>query len=218
MLSAGNDIVSFAEIDPVRTKQAAFYKKILTDWEVIQYQKLADTIAAFEVYVWLLWSVKEAAFKFLRRLNSQIVFSPSKFIVGDIKSLEISAFKSLGFDETKNALNKTTWHGHITVDKTELMYFSVIGVDYVHSIIHQVHNSGESYAGVKHITDTSAQNQSSEVRKLCLDQLRQLMPGIQFNINKSEQGVPFIYNIDEKVTYPVSFSHHGHFVAYSFVI
>ncbi len=218
MISAGNDIVSFAETDPVRTIQPAFYKKILTDWEVIQYQKLESNIVAFDAYVWLLWSVKEAAFKFLRRQNAKMVFSPTKFIIGDIKSVETMGLKSLDSDKVEDANTKSSWQGRITFHNTELTFFSAIGDGYVHSVVHQVHYSGQSYSAVEQIADSSAQNQSSEVRELCLDNLRRLKPAARFSIIKSEQGVPSIYNIEENLTYPVSFSHHGHFVACAFVI
>jgi hypothetical protein len=145
------------------------------------------------------------------------VFSPSKFIVGDIQLLVPSGFKHPVFDQVQGADN-TTWQGNITVNNINLTYFSYVDTHYVHSVIHPVHNSAEIYSGVKQIAEASTQNQSSEVRDLCLDKVEQLKPGTRFYFTKSEQGVPSIYNIDEDLSYPVSFSHHGHFVACSFLM
>src|ERR1700742_5173867 len=79
--STGNDIVALKAIDVARTHLPNFYSKILTPPEKSIYDDKVKDGLPFELFVWLLWSIKESAYKFLQRNNPSLVFSPSKIII-----------------------------------------------------------------------------------------------------------------------------------------
>lgn len=216
MISAGNDIISLAEINPVRTKQPAFYKKFLTDTEVVQYKTIPGNLISFEHYVWLIWSAKEAAFKYLNRLNPQLTFSPSKFLVIRLNYPE----KAEGWFDLDNTHQETsyTFRGEIYGSETQLTFESSLCPDHIHTVISSSGTTGKISWDVREIADSSSKSQSDEVRKLCLGRLSLIRFGTRFKIIKSDYGVPSIYDVDNGFTYPVSLSHHGNFVAYSFTI
>ena len=68
MISTGNDIVALGLINKQRTCEPRFYSKILSASEQALYHQSEFTALPFEHYVWLLWSVKESTYKFLKRL------------------------------------------------------------------------------------------------------------------------------------------------------
>src|ERR1700740_2467205 len=87
MISAGNDVVSLAAIDITRTNQHKFYSKILSDSEIPLYNEFSLAQIPFEHFVWLLWSIKESAYKFLQRNNPGLIFTPVKFVVNDLQTI-----------------------------------------------------------------------------------------------------------------------------------
>ncbi|WP_374951577.1 4'-phosphopantetheinyl transferase superfamily protein [Mucilaginibacter sp.] len=202
MISAGNDIVSFAETNPVRTKQPAFYKKFLTDAEVKRYHLLPTGAMLFEHYVWLLWSAKEAAFKFLQRHNPLLVFSPSRFIVDNI----IAPTKADG------------WIGSVTYTNIKFGFHSVLNNDFVHTVIDLSTENTTPYRAEKRIATSTLADQSSSVRAFCLDQIATLFPEDDFKILKTPDGIPVLRSESSGLSYPLSLSHHGNYIAYSFCI
>jgi phosphopantetheinyl transferase (holo-ACP synthase) len=218
MISAGNDIVSIAAINTVRTKQPAFYKKILSETEIAQYHAAYSEIIPFEVYVWLLWSIKESAFKYLQRLDPELVFSPTRFIVSDLRKPEQSLTKSFGSSqlETTGLDDEVAWTGLISHEANVLYSQSVIYPDLIHSIVNHSKSFQNVYWGIKTITNTQPANQSAAVRTFILDKLGTLFSTKKLRIDKSEFGFPVISDSQNQMPLPVSLSHHEHFVAYSF--
>jgi len=71
MTRGGNDIVSLQAINRTRTRQPRFYSKILADSELTLYKEGGFAAIPFEIFVWLCWSIKESAFKYLHTLFSR---------------------------------------------------------------------------------------------------------------------------------------------------
>ncbi len=88
MKSAGNDIVALRCIDIQRTGQFRFYSKILSTSEQTLYHQPLLADMPFENYVWLLWSVKESVYKFLKRSIPDLIFSPTKICIQEIRYLQ----------------------------------------------------------------------------------------------------------------------------------
>jgi phosphopantetheinyl transferase (holo-ACP synthase) len=218
MISAGNDIVSIAAINTVRTQQPAFYKKILSETEITQYNQAYSDIISFEVYVWLLWSIKESAYKYLQRLNPELIFSPTRFIVSNlwkpkqplIESFGSSQLEAVGFDDER------TWTGLITCGNNTLHSRSVLYPDVIHSIVNHENMFKNVYWGIKTINNTSPAIQSAVVRTFVLDKLNNLFSTKKLRVDKSKYGYPVIFDGQNQIQLPVSLSHHEHFVAYSF--
>src|ERR1700744_5931472 len=81
MTSTGNDLVFLPATQPERTILPRFYSIILNALEVEDYQYLASSTLPFDHYVWLCWSIKESAFKYLKRGSPDLVFAPLKIAV-----------------------------------------------------------------------------------------------------------------------------------------
>ena len=218
MISAGNDIVSIAAINTVRTKQPAFYKKILSETEINQYQAAYSEIIPFEIYTWLLWSIKESAYKYLQRLNPELIFSPTRFVVSDLRrpkrqlteSFGSSQLEAIGFDEER------AWTGLITCGNNILYSRSVLYPNVIHSVVNYEDTFKKVYSGIKTITNTSSANQSATVRTFILDKLSSLFSTKKLRVDKSKRGIPVISDGENQMQLPVSLSHHEHFIAYSF--
>ncbi|MDB5287680.1 MAG: hypothetical protein JWR05_2629 [Mucilaginibacter sp.] len=218
MISAGNDIVSIAAINTVRTKQPAFYKKILSETEIAQHQAAYAEIIPFEVYVWLLWSIKESAYKYLQRLNPELIFSPTRFVVSDLRVPEKPITESFGLSQLEaiELDNESAWTGLITYGDNILYSQSVLYPDVIHSIVNHENTFKNVYRGIKTITNTSSSNQSATVRTFILDKLNSFFSTKKLQVDKSKHGIPVISDGENQMQLPVSLSHHEHFVAYSF--
>src|ERR1700761_9130738 len=121
MTSTGNDIVALKAINIARTKQPNFYSKILSVSEKDLYDQPFSDKIPFENFVWLCWSIKESAYKFLDRIVPDRVFSPTRTIVSSIElptHLVLSEFdgqaEGCGFD------NKTAYKGIVSIDDQKL--------------------------------------------------------------------------------------------------
>jgi len=219
MVSIGNDIVSLADINVVRTQEPVFYKKILAETEILHYQQEYNLLISFVSYVWLLWSIKESAYKFLQRFDPELLFSPTKFVVSDLvcplkplpQQFDNSIIEKKGFGEMAVYLSRVT-HG-----KNTLWSGSTLYPDMVHSIVNHTESFESVNWGVKTIQSTDAKSQSEAVRAFLLNKLKVVFVGKPLQVSKSKHGVPMVLNEQKQLPVTVSFSHHKHFIAYSFI-
>jgi phosphopantetheinyl transferase (holo-ACP synthase) len=218
MISAGNDIVSFAATNPERTKQPQFYNKILNQTETVKYEELYSTLLPFEVYIWLLWSVKEAAYKYLKRLDAGLVFSPTKFIIDQllqpacplVKNFGEIPIEGAGFDNSK------TWAGVVNYGSHTLYFRSLLYSEMVHSVVNHSGCFDDVHWGIQTIHNTESSNQSEAVRVFLLERLQSNFTGRILEVGKDPQDIPVALVDQGKIQLPVSFSHHGQFVGYCF--
>jgi phosphopantetheinyl transferase (holo-ACP synthase) len=219
MLSTGNDIVSIAAINVTRTQDPVFYQRILSQTEILQYQQHYSLLIPFTNYVWLLWSIKESAYKYLQRFDPELLFSPTKFVVNELicpvsslsNPFKRSIVEQMGFDDT------TVHAARVTHGDNMLWSRSSFYPDMVHSVVNGSENFDQVNWGIKTISSTNAKSQSEAVRAFLLSKLQTAFNGKQMQIGKSEHGVPIILYKQEEMLLPISFSHHKHFVAYSFI-
>ncbi|MGZ3776836.1 MAG: 4'-phosphopantetheinyl transferase family protein [Mucilaginibacter sp.] len=198
MTSAGNDIVALSAINVARTKQPNFYSRIISSAENAFYQSELQNKLPFEHFVWLAWSVKESAYKYLKRFDNGLIFSPSKMRVVGLKPMA-------------EYLEGTVQFGD------QLLYFqSSINRDFIFSIVNDKADFSETYWDIKQIDTTDPAVQSGAVREFLLEKLGELFPDNNLQIAKNPYGWPVIINEEDELPIPASFTHHGHFVAYSF--
>ncbi|HWZ04661.1 MAG TPA: 4'-phosphopantetheinyl transferase superfamily protein [Mucilaginibacter sp.] len=218
MLSTGNDIVSLNAINITRSKQPGFYSKILCDTEKALYRESETALMPFENYVWLLWSIKESAYKYLRRIQPGLVFSPTKFVVNQLQipsgyaatSFEVKETEGRGFDS--NAVFKSTiTFGAYTLYSRSLMYRELIV-----SVVNGDEDFENTGWGIKLINKSDPEYQSNAVRAFLVNRLNKLFHLDGLMIGKSMHGVPIVLKGDVEVVLSVSLSHHDKMVAYSF--
>lgn len=218
MISIGNDIISLNDIDIIRTKQSKFYSKILTGAEIELYEEQATGRLPFEIYTWLYWSVKESAYKYLQRITPLLLFSPSKFIVNH---LQYPLVNRIMVDQTQltqgcGFKDEAVYETIINYGENKLYGSSLINQDFIFSVVHSNQNFDKICWGVKLIDNPGTEHQSAAVRKFAIEKLRIYFKTVNISIDKSPYGYPTVIKDDKEVKIPLSLSHHGHRVAYSF--
>lgn len=217
MISTGNDIVCMSATDIPRTKQSKFYSRILSPSEQALYNQAANTFIPFEYYVWLLWSIKESAFKYLQRINPLLVFSPTKFVV---IRLDIPAGFLMetfsGTSITQTGFDSAAVEGVIICAGHELSSRSMVYQDVMVSVVNNNEDFDNICWGIKLIDDINPETQSVEVRSFAMGAIRQHCDGKPIAIRKNPDGIPLLSFDEGKTVLPISLSHHGAFVGFSF--
>jgi phosphopantetheinyl transferase (holo-ACP synthase) len=202
MISVGNDIIALDMIDAGRTIQPVFYSKILDPVEASRYSEEKFPALPFEQYVWLLWSIKEAVYKCIKRQNPELRFSPPKIIVKelDVPADPSAAYRSLVyFNSIPFCAESRVNDKFISTLATNDTGFSRICWE------------------VRQIEETDPESQSHRVRSVLLDRLQSFFPGDQLQIEKADAGYPVLVRNSTPTNMPISFSHHHNLVFYSFI-
>ncbi len=211
MISAGNDIVALNAIDKQRTDQAAFYSKFITPSELALYNK---PDISFENFVWLLWSVKESVYKYLKRGDANLVFSPSKIKIQQIDVSDGFSNCPLQIGESIDLL----YSGQALFGSNQLYFQSSINKNFIATVVNEDVGFEQMYWGVKLIDKPDHASQSKAVRLFVLDKLNSLIIEDDLWINKHPIGYPVLLHDNQQIDIPISFAHHDRYVSYSFQI
>jgi len=210
----GNDIVALKTINIRRTVSPRFYNKILAAPELQLYH---HTLAAipFHYFVWLAWSVKEAAYKCLQRNQPDLVFSPVRIVVNTITPPTLFVQPPITFLEGSGFDDALCFVIEASFEHRKLYARSIIYADeLIHTVVAVKPDFANVKWGIKQITSTEPAVQSFSVRQLLLDRLMPLFPAKDLKIDKDPVGIPFVLLKDKNL--PVSLSHHEDWVAYAF--
>jgi phosphopantetheinyl transferase (holo-ACP synthase) len=216
----GNDIVALDHGDANRSGQYVFYSKVLNPLEKELYSQERFPGLSFAHFVWLCWSIKEAAFKCIKRNQPHLLFSPPKI---NIKMLEVLPEPSLledGQCDWDIEAPETAFTGYCsTVGFCDIRLKAISRVydTFISTIATPDAGRGTLCWGIRRITRTDHAHQSESVRNFVLERLRRSFPGDQFKIEKASPGYPVIVKNAERMNMPLSFSHHHDLVAYSFI-
>jgi phosphopantetheinyl transferase (holo-ACP synthase) len=215
MISAGNDIVSLTATNVTRSKSAEFYSKIISPAEKALFNTLDQEALPFDRFVWLLWSIKESAYKYLHRLDPDIVFTPVKFEVRSIHIPAAYTFTDIpGDDLTASGFgNFSTFNSIAVFDKTQLFSRTIIHHEFIASVVNDNEYFENIHWGIKQIADISYKSQSLAVKQFALDAIGKIKPLRNPSVVKSETGAPVLK--DDRLTLPLSLSHHEHWIAFS---
>jgi phosphopantetheinyl transferase (holo-ACP synthase) len=217
MISTGNDIVSLNHINISRTKEERFFSKILSAEERELFNTLEPGAISFEVFVWLLWSIKESAYKYLKRNNPGLNFSPILFTVGCIQFPPEHETPNFAAEKTAAGFgNGPVFKAVVTFGSNKLYSNSLVYRELISTVINGSENFENICWGIKSIDSDSYESQSAEVRQFLSDKLQEV-PGFKnTSIAKNSNGIPVLLNGVEELPAAVSLSHHYNFVAYSF--
>jgi phosphopantetheinyl transferase (holo-ACP synthase) len=217
LISIGNDIVALGSINRPRSNDIRFHSKFITPNELALYQTPAIAVIPFESFVWLLWSVKEAVYKYQKRLQPGLVFSPIKIVV---RSIVIPALHE-GDQTDINIGERDTpgddcCNGEVESGEYKLHFRSIINEQLIASIVGHEPSFKNTYWGIRSIEHTNHQDQSLAVRQALLNKIRTIIPQGNLTLQQSPVGYPMLFNngIDSQML--ISFAHHGHFLFYSF--
>jgi phosphopantetheinyl transferase (holo-ACP synthase) len=215
--SAGNDIVALNAIDIQRTRDARFYSKFITDSELAIYQQLSLPLP-FEIFVWLLWSVKESAYKYLQRHDAGLLFSPIKFIVEQLNipaNFTLTPFTGIYWNSETPATYLT---GSVSYGNTHLYFRSYLTHDFIASVVDANEQFENVYWGIQLIEQTDHQHQSQQVRNFASIKLKALLAIDDLRIVKSKIGYPVVMEGGTPLEVDLSFAHHDRWVGYSFKV
>lgn len=201
MTSTGNDIVSLQKIDKERTAQYRFYSKILGPAERDLFDHALLPIP-FENYVWLLWSVKESAYKYFKRLENELLFSPLKFVVPEIN-----------FQPEKIASTNPIFTGRVIFQTRELYFLSDYNEARIHTIVHDENNFEQVRRGISIIQSDLYADQSAAAKELLQKDLEKYFT-CEIVIEKNEAGYPEVFLDGKKSGVSVSLSHDGLWVGW----
>jgi phosphopantetheinyl transferase (holo-ACP synthase) len=213
MTSTGNDIVALKAINVARTIQPQFYSKIVSPAEKEIYGRQFHGTLPLEHFVWLLWSVKESAYKYAQRLTPDLVFSPTRTVIGKLippKSNPTIELEGIGF------VDEQVYKGTVTINGQTLYYRSLVSDDFIFSVINDANNFADTYWGIQYINSSEPEHQSQAVRELLTARLTQLFPGGKWQIEKSPHGYPVLLRDGFEMEMPVSLAHHEGWVGYAF--
>lgn len=217
MKSTGNDIVALASVDKHRAIQSRFYSKILSITEQGLYPQSGFFPLPFELYVWLLWSVKESAYKFLKRNDPNLVFSPTRIVTQNLEFPLTPVSTSTGTAYWESSSNEDEFYkGTVTYESYTLYFRSKINENWIATVVNENEDFEHVHWGVGSIAETSSEQQSKAVRALLLSKLSSFISG-DLQVAQSPAGCPMILKDGEDLAIPVSFAHHHCFVAFSFI-
>lgn len=214
MKSAGNDIVALQIIDKQRTCHSTFYSKFVTVSELSLYK---PSQIFFENFVWLLWSIKEAVYKYLKRFDADLIFSPSKIVIQYITISPDHIAANFQESEWKDSCPDKTFYGGGILYNMQTLYFrSNLQSEFITTVVNDDANFNNVYWGVQRIEKDDQESQSKAVRTFALNKLNSLLCVDNIRIDKPT-GYPVLLIGNELIDIPVSLAHHGNFVAYSFL-
>jgi phosphopantetheinyl transferase (holo-ACP synthase) len=213
MTGLGNDLIALKTTDAARTKSPRFYTKILAGTEQQLYQNQFAALP-LEHFVWLLWSIKESAYKALQRHQPHLVFTPVKVEIVALTAPSIPPVEYFPEKTTTLGFNDEMCFQSTICFNTQTLYGrSVIyGDELIHTVVSTADQFDKTHWGFKRITTTDPASQSAAVRELLLEQLKVLFPDADLKIEKSAFGYPVV--TVNGVEIAVSLSHHEGFVGY----
>jgi phosphopantetheinyl transferase (holo-ACP synthase) len=219
MKSAGNDIVALRTVNKQRTGQFRFYSKILSVSEQVLYHQPGPAIIPFVNYVWLLWSVKESVYKYLKRSIPDLLFSPTSIGIQNIE-IPTASWKNVSGSciQWEDSGNREEFYRGKVIYGSHIFYFrSKISEDWIATVVNDDEHFNNVCWGIQSTDDASSFHQSKAVRTLLLNKLHAFFPG-DLQVKKSPVGYPVIVKGKQEQPIPVSLSHDDLFVAYSFAI
>lgn len=218
MKSTGNDIIALGSINKQRTGQFRFYSKILSNSEQALYHQPQFVEMPFENYVWLLWSIKESAYKYLKRIIPKLVFSPTKTLIQEIKIPSRLLINEPGLIQWENTEHDEEFYIGKVIYSSHIFYFqSKISKDWIATVVNDDKIFDNVYWGVQSIDEEGYDHQSKAVKTFLLKKLNSFFPG-DLHVGKTSVGYPVILKGIQNMHIPVSLAHHGHFVGYSFIV
>jgi len=205
-VSTGNDIVALGATDSERTSRYRFYSRILTRTELQSFHHLpADAGISFSHYVWLMWSIKESAYKYCSRSETSLVFAPLTIPVVQV------THRGAG-----------SWHGMVRYRGVLLHSRSLVRTGFISSVVSSEPDLGRTRHGVRRIPQADRSSQSALARKFALQSLASEFPvaaggvAAALRIVRQPDGPPEVWAGEKLLDVPVSLAHHDCLVAWSY--
>lgn len=187
----GNDIIDLKLASSFPSwRRKRFRDKVFSEEE----QKIiSDSLNPFQT-IWLLWSMKESAYKTYSRQHSEKFFAP----------IELKCkLTSLG-------------KGIVEIFDEKYRTYSTIEENYIYSIAHQS-SSENVISNFFKLENANYSNQHFTSYKKLLHAIAEekKVTLASLSIRKDENGIPFLFQNNQAQEMPFSVTHHGNFGAYA---
>ncbi len=189
----GNDIVDIAMAAAESNwKRKGFLEKIFT----LQERQYVQEAPQPDKMVWTLWSMKESAYKIYTRQYGGRFFAPQK-----IQCTLLTPYSG------QATINKIIYHTTTSITNNYIYSIARL-IDFeVHPFINQCFYSGGGlYARQPKLTNERIISCYATVISKGKD---------NFSIIKDNNGVPTLFCKEEKISIPVSITHHGRYAAFT---
>lgn len=199
VVSTGNDIIALAATDSHRTCRDRFFSRIINQDEKQHYHSFPENAGlSFSYFVWLIWSIKESAYKYCSRADPQLVYAPLKFAVETLES------------------GDSIIEGRARYQDILLYSRSWLNDRFIATIVSDEPEFDGILHGVHQIASPEYASQSVMVREHALASLACHFPGATLRIGRAPGGPPVVWNGDEPLNLPISLAHHDQYVAYAY--
>ena len=190
----GNDIVDLALAKTESNwKRPRFFNKVFTEKEQQYIYKSPQP----DKMVWLLWSMKESAYKLYVQLQGKRFFAPKKFSCTVLNINEIESSGMVACDDflcfTQSEISDQFVYTISGLEKIKDYYGQIVKIKNPHYKSHHV-----------------------EVYKMVIKQFAKLYakPVHQISLKKNKHEIPFLYTNKKKAEAAISISHHGNYGAF----
>lgn len=220
MLSLGNDLVCLTTLTRHnRHLDGRFRQKVLTSHE----QQLVGAARQPERLLWLIWSLKEAAYKYCQRLYPALTFVPTRFALLNNPALPAllgaTNWQDRGFDHLPAATAQLQTPLGVVVGRTvgtEACLMSVVAASR--------EETEAVYWEIRRANAPTAAEQSAQVRQATAARFQaewHLPADVRVTFDKGQNtvwgaGWPVLHLNDQPHPCILSFSHDARYVAYAF--
>lgn len=189
----GNDVVDLLLAgNESRVQRRGLLRKLFTEQE----QACIEEAEERESMVWVLWSMKEAAYKIVNRSTGRRFYAPLSF--------------SCQLNEYRNGMSEDQAFMSASVVYNETIYptFTYKKEHFLQTVA--INKEGD--AGK--IRSVSLDQYRSHVREAQISFLLRYTP---FDFIKDTRGLPFLKDRETGIRIPVSLSHHGTYICMSWI-
>ena len=181
----GNDIVDL-KLSPSNWERPRFLEKVFTEKE----HTLISSSKNKHQMLWLLWSMKEAAYKCHVQQFGERFFNPKRLVCELISGVE----------------------GTVRIDNNEYYTDATITEDYIYTIA----NLRRRSIVISSVSETETQSynaQSSALKQHFITSVSETrkIPSETLKIKKTVIGVPQLFNSSKQLAIPFSLTHCGRF-------
>ncbi len=187
----GNDLVDLK----LAAKQSNWQRKGFLDklFTPIEQEYILNSDNPFKT-VWLLWSMKESAYKAYLQMHNERFFAPKNFAC--------------------HLISKNT--GIVLIKNTLFFTESEIGETFIYTVAFPKNHKNNFLSNCFEFEYSNFKNQQSQtyqkVLELFANELK--LPVAQLKIKKNGQGVPQLFHDEMLLDYSFSLTHHGKFGAF----
>jgi hypothetical protein len=162
----------------------------------------------FQLFLWLCWSVKESVYKFRKREQPDLIYSPTSISVKEI----------------------TSSNGQITGSSEDLFFRTTLIPGGIHTVVHQEPEFKGVRSGYGFVPQTSGpveplisqapspETQSSAVRDLVLSDVHTWDPKGFWSFGKHADGYPLLFREGILQPIPLSLAHHDQLLGFSYFL